>query len=488
MLQQRGKLGAAEEAYRQALAFRPRYAEALCGLGNVFRARGELRGAESCFLQALDARPELAEAACNLGDVLQASGRFDEAETYCRQALALRPDYPDALTNLAAVCKRLGRLDEAEAHCRQALALDPSHARAYGTLGTIANERGRLDEAEAHYRKALTLTPGERAGPFNLGALRLLRGDYREGLELYESRFETFVVGDLAGSTGLFRSLGQVPRWRGESLAGRRLLVWTEQGLGDSLMVMRFFAQLGERGAGKVIVRCESPLQRVMAAMPGVDRTTTETEPVPFGEFDLHCPIMSLPLLFDARPDSLPNNVPYLSVPGPLRQHWRNRVSAIGKPTVGLAWAGSRSLRDDARRSIPLRRFSSLLGIGGIQLISLQKGDAAEQLRDCGWEVPDWMDECADFLDTAALVVNLDLVIAVDTAVAHLAGALGRPVWLLNRFESEWRWGLGREDSPWYPTMRILRQPVPRDWDSVIAQVRADLAQVRSTARTTSVE
>jgi Flp pilus assembly protein TadD len=476
VLQQRAKLDEAEAAYRRALALRPNYAEACNSLGGVLQAQGRLHEAEASFLQALDINSGLVEAHCNLGDVLLALGRLDEAEAYCLQALALRPGYADALNNLAAVCKGLGRLDEAEDYCRQALALDPAHARALNTLGTIANERGNLDEAEALYRQALTLTPTSAAINFNLGMLRLLRGDYREGLALYEHRFETF-AGRAVGSTGLYRPLAQEQRWLGGSLTGRSLLVWTEQGLGDSLMAMRFLPKLRERGAGKVIVHCESALERVVASMAGVDRAMTDASSAPFGEFDLHCPMLSLPMLFDARPDSIPNRVPYLVVPESLRSRWRQRLSNIEKRRVGLAWAGSKTLRADSRRSIPLSRFAPLLGIGGVQLISLQKGDAANQRRDWGDSLPDWMGDCADLMDTAALVDNLDLVITVDTSIAHLAGALGKPVWLLNRYESEWRWGLEREDSPWYPTMRILRQPERGDWDTVVKRVAANLAR-----------
>jgi Flp pilus assembly protein TadD len=477
VLRQCSRLDEAEAAFIQALAARPRYAEALNNLGGVLRTQGRLLEAESQLLRALEFRPELPEISCNLGDVLQALGRPDEAEVYCRQALALRPAYPDALNNLAVVCKQLGRLDEAEGYCRQALAIDQRHARTCSILGTIANERGRFDEAEAYYRRALELTPTSAQFRYNLGMLRLLRGDYREGLALYESRFDSFAGEDYAGSIGLYKQLARCTRWHGEPLDGKRLLVWTEQGLGDSIMTMRFLPQLRQEGASKVIVHCESVLGRVMAAVQGVDQVTTEEDPPPIAEFDLHCPMMSLPLLHGTRLESIPQHVPYLTVPEPLGNHWRKRLAGIVDRKVGIAWAGSKSLRADAKRSIALRRFAPLLGIDGVQLISLQKGPAAIELNDCGWPVADWMAQCRDLMDTAALIANLDLVVTVDTVIAHLAGALGKPVWLLNRFGSEWRWGLERDHSPWYPTMQIFRQAEPNDWDSVIERVAADLSR-----------
>jgi len=479
VLQRRGSLEQAEECFREALALRAEDPAACNGLGSVFQQQGKLLEAEVWFRKALDAEAELAEAACNLGDVLQALGRLDEAEAWCQKALALRPGYPEALNNLGTIFKRLGRLDEAEVCYRRALSFDPGHAAAYSNLGTIANERGNLEEAEACFRKALSLDPESASIKYNLAILSLLLGNYREGLALYENRFECFTR-DLSGSRGPYNDLKHYPRWRGEALSGKRILIWTEQGLGDSLMVMRYLPKLRERGAANVVVYCESALERLMQALPGVDRVVVETEALPLGKFDLHCPIMSLPYAFDSRQDSIPNQVPYLSVSEEIREQWRERFSGISKMRVGLAWAGSKALRNNARRSIALRHFAPLLHMDRVQLISLQKGEAAGELQAWRGDIEDWMDACEDFMDTAALVENLDLVISVDTAIAHLAGALGKPVWLLNRFESEWRWGLEREDTPWYPTMRIFRQSEHDTWVGVIERISAELAKSAS--------
>jgi hypothetical protein len=224
-----------------------------------------------------------------------------------------------------------------------------------------------------------------------------------------------------------------------------------------------------------VTVQCQPALQRVMRSMPGVDEVTCRAEPPSSTEFDVHVPMMSLPHLFRTDRDSVPGPVPYLVVPDAMKQEWQRRLATVAGLRVGLAWAGSKALRDDARRSIPLRDFEPLGRIGGVRLFSLQKDEEAAQLAGFAGPIESWMDRCDDLMDTAALVVNLDLVISVDTAIVHLAGALGRPCWLLNRHGSEWRWGASGERSPWYPSLRVCRQDRDDLWSDVIARVAAKL-------------
>ena len=262
-----------------------------------------------------------------------------------------------------------------------------------------------------------------------------------------------------------------MPRWHGEDGAGKALLVWTDQGFGDMLMFMRYLRLLKRRGFAKLIVQCETPLVRIVRTLSGVDEVVSREAPVPFGHFDLHCPMSSLPLAFATRLDSIPREVPYLSVPGAMTEEWARRLEGVGPLRVGLVWAGRREFPKDALRSIRLERFAPLFQIGGAAFVSRQKGDEAAQRTHTGWPIRDWMDECDDLLDTAALMEQLDLVIGVDTGIVHLAAALGRPTWLLNRFESEWRWMLDREDCAWYPTLRIFRQREPGAWDEVLRRV-----------------
>lgn len=272
-----------------------------------------------------------------------------------------------------------------------------------------------------------------------------------------------------------------IPRWRGEPLHGRSLLIWTEQGLGDSLMTMRYLPRLKQLGTARLAVCCEEPLVRIMRAMLEVDQVFADTgvigtEP----RFDLQCPMMSLPLRMATRIETIPREVPYVRVTPELQQRWSARVAALPGLRVGLVWAGGRKTTADPLRSVALAAFAPVLATPGCTFVSLQKGDAAAQLQPDARGIRDFMDLCGDLMDTAALVANLDLVISVDTSIAHLAGALGKPVWLLNRMGSEWRWLLDRDDSPWYPTMTIFRQE-RRDWDAVMRRGAAALkAAVRA--------
>jgi hypothetical protein len=305
---------------------------------------------------------------------------------------------------------------------------------------------------------------------------KLLHGDYETGLQLLESRLEPDALDDPAydGMRAATRGMMETPRWRGEPLPGQTLLLWADQGMGDSIMMMRYLPEVRRRTGGRVIVECQPPLERIFRAMPEVNEVVL-TGTAASRDFHLQCPMMSLPFVLGTRLATIPDRVPYIPVPDDLVDRWRGKLGRIGAPRVGLAWAGRPALPKDALRSVPLRRFAPLFDTPGVNFFSLQKGDEARQVRETAWKIHDFMDEAGDLLDTAALVGHLDLVISVDTSVAHLAGALGKPVWLLNRLESEWRWMLEREDSPWYPTMRIFRQHSLGDWEPVILRVASAL-------------
>ncbi len=471
-----GEIGVAVDLIGQALRIQPSNPGFLNDLGNALADLGRLDEAERSYREALTLEPGYAPAHYNLGIALQALGRLEEAERSYRQASKLKPDYCEAHNNLGNLLKDAGRLDEAERSYRTALALKPGFADAHNNLGVVLQMLGRREEAERSYRQALVLAPADPRIGMNRSILELLKGDYEQGLQHYESR----LLGGSEKTAGGFRRmlarLDGIPWWRGEDIAGRSLLIWTEQGYGDSLMMLRYLPQTRQRGAARVAVYCEPELVRLIRALPGVDEVIPKEQALPSGGFDCHCPAMSLPLRFGTRVDTIPRDVPYLHVPADSTRSWAERLARIGRPRVGLVWAGGGIFADDRRRSIGLAPFARLLQVPGVSFVNLQKGAAAAQLLELGPGIADWMDECDDFLDTAALVANLDLVISVDTAVAHLAGALGRPVWLLNRFESEWRWLLDREDAPWYPTMRIFRQARRGDWDEVMERVASALA------------
>jgi Flp pilus assembly protein TadD len=469
-----GRLDDALISFRKALELRPEDPGALADLGSLHAARAELVESETYFRLALQIDADRADAWCNLGDVLRRLDRLDEAESCCRRAAAMRPDDPDVLNTLACVLLRTRALDEAETCCRRALSVRRDHAATQITLGSILNLQDRPGEAEACFRSALRLQPGSASARYNLSMLKLLQGDYEEGLQLYESRFET-LQGDIGVNPALQALLRDSRRWHGEPLGGKRLLVWTEQGFGDSIMTLRYLPLLKERGAGSVIVLCEPELTRLVGSLAGMEPAHC-VQSVSAMEFDVHCPIMSLPLLFGTTRDAIPGVLPYVVVPESMSDVWKARLASITKRRVGLVWAGNQAMRDGAGRSIPLAAFASVLRSDQWRVVSLQKGEGAEQTDAWRGHIEVWMDQCGDFLDTAALVQNLDLVVAIDSAMAHLAGAMGKPVWLLNRHGREWRWGLQSERTPWYPSMRIFRQGKGEGWEQVIAQVVDELA------------
>jgi len=383
----------------------------------------------------------------------------------------------EELKDRGNACRLAGDMAQALVCYRDAVELNPRYAEAYNNIGILEQESGRHDEALACFNRAIELKPDLPEARWNQMYALLLAGDYAQGLALHEGRFQMGTAADRAFAAGTLALFGGLPPWRGEVIAERRLLLWTEQGLGDTLMMVRYLQLLSSTYQCIPDVWCEPELVRLITAQPFVGQVFSKSEPLTLAPYSFHCPIMSLPHHFGTRLDSIPDQVPYLFVPEEPVQKWRERLAATSGPKVGIAWAGNPSHVKDKLRSLSLRQVLPVLETSGAVIVSLQKGTAAQQLDQARTAVFDWMSECEDFLDTAGLIANLDLVIAVDTSVVHLAGALGKPVWLLNRFESEWRWLLGREDSPWYPTMRIFRQPALHDWNSVIDRVGLELRQ-----------
>jgi hypothetical protein len=386
--------------------------------------------------KAVAANPRDATIHCSTGNVLQAEGQFDAAIARYQKALRLQPDMAEALNNMGNALRAVGRLDDADASFRRAVALRP-------------------DEAGTRYHHAM---------------LMLARGEMPAGWEAHEWRWK-------APGMGLGWRNFQQPQWRGEAADGQRLLIHAEQGFGDALHFCRYAPLAAARGL-RVIVEAPKPLVRLMQTLANVERVITFGDPLP--DFDQHCPMMSLPLALGTTMQTIPASVPYLSPPAEAAAAWRSRLGTTEQSgmRVGLVWEGgtNREIPADKavgrRRSITPALLAPLFEVPGVQFFSLQK----EGTRAPGhFPLADHMGEMEDFADTAALVQNLDLVISIDTSVAHLAGALGKPVWLMDRFVPCWRWLVGRRDSPWYPTLRIYRQKSPTDWDSVITDVAHDL-------------
>jgi hypothetical protein len=313
-------------------------------------------------------------------------------------------------------------------------------------------------------RDILSADPNDASSRLHLAFLLLLRGRFEEGWIEYEARWAS------EEAESQRRPLPH-PRWQGEEIGDEILFIHAEQGLGDTLQFCRYLPEIAR--TRRVILEVPEQLFRLFQGFGGVEQVVCAGTVPP--EFDRHSPLLSLPYIAQTNLDTIPADIPYLSADTEATAIWRGRLAALPGLKVGLVWAGGTKMQRDYERSIPLERFARLAGLEGVSFVSLQKGDAAAATPPAGLELHGWTDELTDFADTAALVEALDLVISVDTATLHLAGALGKPVWLLNRFIPDWRWLLNREDSPWYPTLRQFRQTKPGDWDDVMMRVRAAL-------------
>jgi tetratricopeptide (TPR) repeat protein len=475
-LQAKGQLDEAIAAYRQSIALKPN-SDAYGNLGIALQAKGLQDDAIAAFRQAIAIQPGNAMAYGNLGSGLKDKGQFDEAIAVYRQAIALNANYPDAYSNLGLALQAKGHFGEAITSFRQAITLRNDFRDAHYNLGTALRDTGQLDEALVALHRAIAIDPDYAEAHFGISYLQLLRGNFAEGWEKHEWRWK---LRETAPTPRNFNK----PQWNGGDIEGRTILLHADQGLGDTLQFVRYAPLVVARGAC-VIIECQPELKTLLTGMEGVSQVIGRGEPLP--AFGLHCPIMSLPLAFGTHPENIPATIPYLRSDVQKTDAWRKRLEHKAALKVGLVWAGAprpenrAANRTDRRRSISLSQLAPLGGVSGVIFVSLQKGSPAAQAKSPpgGMTLEDWTDELHDFADTAALVSALDLVISVDTSVAHLAGALGKPVWLLNRFDTCWRWMMEREDTPWYPTMRIFRQPEAGDWDSVIVRVVEALAEFR---------
>ncbi|MDE1900417.1 MAG: tetratricopeptide repeat protein [Alphaproteobacteria bacterium] len=480
-----GRAGDAAEAYEQALRLKPDYLEAMINLGMALSQMGRsaesgqwLDVARSWFDKALQADPHNVVAMNNVANVLRQQGRAAEAVDYYQRALALKPDYVEAAINLSTSLRDLNRYEEAIDYCRRALALRPNSADARINLGTLLQDLTRHEEAVSCFAEALRLKPASVDAKWNQTLSLLALGRYAEGFELYECGLGvTHMRGD---------NFMPHRRWNGEDITGKRLLIWSEQGFGDSLQFIRY-AQLCKARGATVIVVCPPPLRRLFAACGFIDALPADAVD---GDFDVHAPMMSLPYIFGTRLETVPAQGPYLRTPDDARAQWAARFPArTGNLRVGLVWAGNprenqiNAHLTDRRRSMALEMLRPLFDVAGVDFYSLQMGAAAvAQIDVCGLRsrIADIMGDVRDFADTAAIIENLDLVISVDTSVVHLAGGLGKPVWVMSRFDACWRWLQNRPDNPWYPSARVFGQPAPGDWAIVVEKVRAALLTIVS--------
>ncbi len=460
-LRRQGKLGEAEAAYRAAIAHDPDLAEAHYNLGVVRHAQGHAADAMQSWRRAIELKPDFVPALNNLGSALLELGDIAGAMAQHRRALAADPRSLGARINLGNALRLAGDAEGAVAEYRAALALAPGAAMAEANMGLALRDLGRLAESEAAYRRAIALKPDYAAAHKDLGMLLLLHDRYDEGWREYQWRWQT----------ALHRPRNyDRPWWRGEDIAGKTILLHMDQGHGDTIHFLRYVPMVAARGAG-VVLEVQPALQRLCARLAGVDTLIAAGETPP--SFDLFCPLLDLPRIFGTRLETIPAQIPYLTAEPGEADAWRRRLAAKPGRKVGLVWAGNAAFSDDFRRSPGAAPLAPLLKVEGVSFVSLQAGPEAKALD----AVPgnEKVERAGagfhDFADTAACIAALDLVISSCTSVPHLAGAMGKPLWLALGDVPDWRWGLERKHSPWYPTARLFRQSTPGDWAGVFQRM-----------------
>jgi tetratricopeptide (TPR) repeat protein len=457
---------------QSVLALEPRSASAHYTLGRLQQSQGSFAEAEASYLRSLAIDGANARAHNNLGCVLQMQGRLDEAVSSFRRALELDASLPQAKQNLAAITRDRGTLEEAAAAYRRAVAANPADSQACKDLGNVYRELGMHAQALASFDEAIRRDPQNAEAHFSRSFELLLSGEYEEGFREFEWRWK---------ATGLntpLRGFAQ-PLWDGRERPGETLLLHAEQGLGDTLFCVRY-AEVAAKRCGAVVLECQGELISLLGAVQGVSGVVAQGAALP--AFDTHLPLMSLPRVFGTTLPSIPWDGPYVRADAARVEEWGAFVAADARLKVGLAWAGRPQQGDDRKRSIALSMLAPLARSRGVAFYSLQKGPPAAQTAapPPGMQLVDPGARLRDFADTAALVSHLDLVITIDTSVAHLAGAMGCPTWVLLTRVPDWRYHLEGEHCRWYPTMRLFRQQADGEWSDAIARVAGELEALAS--------
>jgi tetratricopeptide (TPR) repeat protein len=457
----------AEMHFREAFHLRPEFAAACHNLGLSLSEQGRHAESLTAYQEALHLRPQFPEALNRQGQALHALGRDEEAVESYQQALRLRPGLTEVQANLAMAYGDLRRFAEAEAVLRPALAVGRHNAQLHYALGYALWIQGKQEEAAVCCEQAIRLKPDYADPHYVLAQDRLREGNFAEGWPEYEWRLRI---------KGFPTYHGPAPRWDGDPLEGKTILLLAEQGLGDTLQFIRYALQVQQRG-GRVVVSSFTTLLPLLRTCPGIDHLLEAGEPLP--AVDVHAYLLSLPWLLGSTVETIPARIPYLSADPGLVRYWREQLRAVDAFKVGVVWKGRPTHQQDCLRSVALREFAPLARLEGVRLVSLQVGPGQEDLA--AQENLDVIDlgsrfDRDSFADAAATVMNMDLVITVDTALAHLAGALGVPGWVALSYHADWRWLRTREDSPWYPSMRLFRQPQPGDWPAVFGRITGELA------------
>lgn len=426
--------------------------------------RGESLQAIEFFQQAIGLKQDYAEAYNAIGALLINMNNLDQAEFYLQRALELKSNYPEAFYNLGTLFSRKGLLCEAEICLCETIKLEPDFPEAHFRLGMVFKQINRLDEAETHLLRALELKPTFKEADFALGVLYLLQGQYEKGWKRYELRREIFDSID-----------SELKPWKVEDLVGEKIVLFHEQGFGDTIHFARYVQEIA-KVAADVVVLVPQQLERLMSN--SLNHVTICSDREIVGEHKLSCPLPTLPFLFNTTLHTIPKCIPYINASSNSIEKWRNIVEkeiGVNGYKVGVVWAGNPNHKNDRNRSIPFYVFKQLFSINEVSWVSLQVDDRVDDLRTISDKVIDFHKDVSDFAETAGLIENIDLVITVDTAVAHLAGAMGKETWLLLSIDPDWRWQTQGQDSLWYPTIRIFRQLHIGDWQDVLKRVRVAL-------------
>ncbi|MDC1383565.1 tetratricopeptide repeat protein, partial [Candidatus Puniceispirillum sp.] len=453
--------------YNKAISLKPDYADALNNKGNVLQELRRFDEALVDYNKAISLKPDYADAFNNRGNVLQELRRFDEALSDYKKAISLKPDYVDAFNNRGIVLRELGRFDEALADHNKAISLKPGYAGAFNNRGIVLRELRRFDEALSDYNKAISLKPDYAEAHWNKSLQLLLQGEFSSGWKLYDWRWKR------KGLSCLKRGYSQ-PLWLGkEDLRGKTILLCWEQGLGDTIQFSRYVKEVSKLGC-RVALEVQKPLFELMKGIMGVDELIEDGGDLPI--FDYYCPLMSLPLALGTTIETIPAGKFYFRSTDDKLTEWSERLGVKSQPRVGIVWSGSAIHKKDHNRSIALEPLLGAIS-GNYELVSLQKEVREVDLitLERSKYVKHFGADIYDFADTAALCELMDIIVSVDTSVAHLAGTLGKPINLLLPYNPDFRWFLDRNDSPWYPSMKLFRQGPERLWEPVMEKVRADL-------------
>lgn len=502
-----GKWQEAGQSFEQASRLNPHYERAYFNLGSLFESQGVFSEAVKCYQKAHELTPANLETYQKLADTLKSAGEWSRAEAIYRELLVatpgdfdlsmklayvlvlqrqyqeaivlyesmlkISPDHYQILVSLSYVQEAIGNIDAAVEAAERSIQVAPTQPEGYNNLGNALKLKHELEKASENFRKAISLRPDFAMAEFNLATTRLLQGNLQDGWRGFERRT------DIDASP---RQQYPGQQWQGEPLTGKSICLWCEQGFGDTLLFLRFAIELKKRGATRVLVLCQSELAELLKLVPELDQILVAGDPQP--ECDYQCALLSVPYYLETTLETIPTAVPFLKPSAERQQYWAHVLSELPGTKVGLNWCGNPSFPKNELRSIPLQAFLPLGKQEGIQLISLQQVNGLEQIEPLKSEWNLWQPGAeyqtasGSFSETAALIQNLDLVITSDTAMAHLAGSLGIPVWILVSYLPEWRWLLERSDSPWYPTAQLFRQAELGDWEPVIQAVQSELEQI----------